>query len=149
MTLSHSTVIITAMNTENRFSLDEVCDLTGFNKRTVRFYIQEELVDRPEGAGRGAWYGRNHLVQLAEIRKWQGAGLTLDRIRELLKGQRVDELPPPQRQAGDIEIWSHILLKNGLELRVEPGKAGLSPEQIREFTRRLLTTLKDIEDSRE
>jgi len=137
------------MNEDQKFSLEEVCDLTGFSKRTVRFYIQEELVDRPEGAGRGAWYGRNHLDQLVEIRKWQRAGLTLDRIRELLQGQTVDQLPPPRRQPGEIEVWSHILLKSGLELHIEPGKAGLSPEQLREFTRRLLTTLKDIEDSTE
>ena len=58
--------------------------LVDLPKRTVRYYMQIGLVDRPEGLNRGAKYYARHLEQLLGIRKWQEAGLSLDRIRELL-----------------------------------------------------------------
>ena len=52
-----------------RFSLDELCALADTPRRTVRYYIQEGLVDRPEGAERGANYTHDHLRQLLTVRK--------------------------------------------------------------------------------
>ena len=35
------------------FTLDEICVLAEINKRKVRYYIQNNLVDRPDGAKGG------------------------------------------------------------------------------------------------
>jgi len=124
-------------NDAARFSLDELCTLADLPRRTVRYYVQQGLVDRPEGAKRGAYYTRSHLDQLLTIRKWQRAGLSLERIRELVS--ETDDgggLPPERpRRPGDIAVWSHILLRPGVELHVEPGQAGLTPEQVRALVR--------------
>ena len=80
---------------ERLFTLDELGSLVDLPRRTVRYYIQIGLVDRPEGAGRGAHYTTRHLDQLLEIRKWQQAGLSLDRIRELLSTGEGEVLTPP------------------------------------------------------
>lgn len=132
-----------------RYTLSEVCEMTNVSRRNVRFYIQEGLVDRPNGAGRGAWYGRDHLIQLMVIGHWQGEGLSLQRIRELLQGKDPKSLPPPRDNTGGIEVWSHMHLKDGIELHIQPGKAGLSPEQLRMLRERLLTALDDIEQDKE
>ena len=132
-----------------RYTLSEVCEMTSVSRRNVRFYIQEGLVDRPNGAGRGAWYGRDHLIQLMVIGHWQGEGLSLQRIRELLQGKDPTSLPPPRDNTGGIEVWSHMHLKDGIELHIQPGKAGLSPEQLRTLRERLLTALDDIEQDKE
>ncbi len=127
--------ILTAMKDEKRqFSLDELASLIELPRRTVRYYIQEGLIDRPEGAGRGAHYSLRHLEQLMAIRKWQRAGLSLERIRELLSDD-ADTLtpPPPRRGRGAVEVWSHIVLDEGIELTVEPSRAQLSPEELREL----------------
>ena len=120
-----------------RFSLDELCALADTPRRTVRYYIQEGLVDRPEGAKRGAYYPRDHLRQLLTVRKWQRAGLGLVRIKELVsRSAEGEDLPPERpRRPGDITVRSHILLRPGVELVIEPAEAGLTPEEVRVLAR--------------
>jgi DNA-binding transcriptional MerR regulator len=118
------------------YSIDELASLAELPRRTVRYYIQQGLVDRPIGEKRAAYYIASHLEQLLVIRKWQHAGLSLDRIREILAGPDVGTLPPTRpRGAGTVEVWSHLVVADGLEVTLEPSRAGLSPEQIRAFFR--------------
>jgi DNA-binding transcriptional MerR regulator len=69
----------------NRYTLDELCSLVGLPKRTIRFYMQEGLVERPEGQKRGSYYLDTHVQQLQQIQAWQKAGYSLERIRQLLE----------------------------------------------------------------
>ena len=87
-----------------RHSIDELSALAGVTPRTVRYYIAQGLLDHPEGAKRGAYYERRHVEQLLLIRRWTDAGLSLDRVRELLAGAPED---PPRRPAppGSVEVW--------------------------------------------
>jgi hypothetical protein len=34
-----------------------------------------------------------------------------------------------------VEVWSHVVLGEGLELVVEPARAGLTPAQLRRLAR--------------
>lgn len=118
-------------NDTPRYTLDDLAALTELPRRTVRYYIQQGLIDRPVGEKRAAYYTAAHLDQLLTIRKWQQAGLSLERIRDILAGGR-DGLPPPRpRGPGTVEVWSHLVLADGLELTLEPGRAGLSPAEVR------------------
>ena len=36
-----------------------------------------------------------------------------------------------------MEVWSRVTLADGLEVHLEPGRAGLSPEQVRALVRRI------------
>jgi len=119
-----------------RYGLDELATLAGVTPRTVRYYIAQGLVDRPAGEKRGAHYLRRHLEQLLLIRRWADAGLSLERIRELVAGAPEDPPPRPARP-GAVEVWSRVTLADGLEVHVEPGRAGLSPEQVRALVRGL------------
>jgi DNA-binding transcriptional MerR regulator len=126
-----------------KFSIDQLATLTGMTARTVRYYIQQGLVSRPEGAKRGAYYEARHLEQLLLIRRWTEAGLSLDRIRELIAG--APENPPPRAvRAGTVEVWSRVTLADGLEIHVEPGRAGLSPEQVRALVRGIQVAYQQI-----
>ena len=122
--------------------------MTNVSRRNVRFYIQQGLVDRPNGAGRGARYGRDHLIQLMVISHWKAQGLSLQRIRELIQGKDAPVLPP-RRDTGGIEVWSHLHVTDGIELHIQPGKAGLSPEQLRLLQEKLLLALSEIEEHKE
>ena len=118
------------------YSIDELAALVELPRRTVRYYIQQGLVDRPIGEKRAAYYTASHLEQLLTIRKWQNAGLSLDRIREILAGPESGVLPPVRpRGPGTVEVWSHMVVTDGLEVTLEPGRAGLSPEEVRTFFR--------------
>jgi len=132
-------------DTENRsYTLDELCVLVELPRRTVRYYMQIGLVDRPEGETRAARYFQKHLDQLLTVKKWAQAGMSLERIREVLEAERQPQLPFPQRRPGSVEVWSHLLIADGVELKIEPGRADLSPEQVRELLRRVTEALDEI-----
>jgi len=132
-------------DTDPTFGLDDLAAFTGTPVRTVRFYIQEGLVPRPLGLGRGARYGPEHLEALLAIRRWQAEGRSLGAIRSLLSTKEGDRAAP-QRRPGDIEVWSHLVLGPGVELRIEPTQAGLSPEAVRELFREVLATVTRFTD---
>jgi DNA-binding transcriptional MerR regulator len=132
------------MNNSMKFSLTEVSEMTGVSKRNVRFYIQQGLVKRPNGAGRGAWYDREHLLQLAQIGEWQKAGLSLERIGELLRGNAERHPLPPRVRAGGIEVWTRLTLREGIELHLQPGLTGLSPAQVKRLRTRLLEAIAEV-----
>jgi DNA-binding transcriptional MerR regulator len=131
------------MPNTNRHTLNELCTLVDIPKRTVRFYVENGVVDRPEGIKRGAYYTQKHVEQLLEIKKWQQAGLSLERIKDLLNDLDCGASLPPQkqRQPGDVDVWSHIFLQDGVELLIEPRRSGLSPEQVNRISQVLQAML--------
>jgi DNA-binding transcriptional MerR regulator len=131
------------------FTIDEIAALAELPRRNVRYYIQEGLVDRPEGIGRGAHYTQRHVEQLLQVRKWTLAGLSLERIAEVLKQPTTGPLPPTPRRAGTVEVWSHLVVADGVEVTLEPGRAGLSPEQVRAFFRGVSRVYQHIHEKEE
>lgn len=125
------------------YSLDELCTLSELPKRTVRYYVQLGLVDRPVGETRAAYYTSRQLEQLLQIRKWSEAGVSLERIRELLSGAP-PPVPPRPRASGTVEVWSHLVVTDGIEITLEPSRAGLSPEQARAFFKGVLALHQSI-----
>ena len=117
------------------YSLDQLAELAGVNPRTVRYYIQLGLVARPIGETRGAHYTWQHLKALLEVRGYTEQGFSLERIGELMRGEGTAPAAAHYARPGSITVQSHIHLANGVELVVEPGQAGLTPEQLRHFAR--------------
>jgi len=70
------------METSPRFTAADLARRSGLPLRTVRYYVQEGLVDPPSGRGRGAHFGESHLRQLARVRLLQSAGLDIPAIRK-------------------------------------------------------------------
>ncbi len=130
-------------HTTDKFTLDELCALTETPKRTVRYYIQIGLLDKPIGETKAAYYQTSHLDNLIRIRKFTQSGISLERIREILSGE---DLPAPirPRGAGTIEVWSHLVVADGVELQIEASRAGLSPEQVRKFFRGAMSLFEQI-----
>jgi DNA-binding transcriptional MerR regulator len=106
-----------------RYGIGELADLGGVSRRTVRYYVQQELLPPPLGVGRGNHYTRRHLDQLLRVKAMQEAGRTLDEIRQTLNG------PPRRQELRDVAtaardrpleraLWRHLTLAPGLELQV-------------------------------
>ncbi len=123
---------------EQEFGITELCTLADLSARTVRFYIQQGLVSRPTGEKKGAKYNKSHLDQLLSIKKWQAAGLSLERIRELLVEPNSNDVPLRPKWPGMVEVWSRIHIADGVELNIEPNRAGLAPEELRAFLRQVM-----------
>ena len=131
MTFSPITEFSDAPDTAS-YALTELCVLADLPIRTVRYYVQNGLVDRPEGETRAARYGAKHLEQLLLIKKWTASGVSLERIRELLHGAP-PPVPPRTRPVGLVSVCSHLTVADGVEVVIDPGRAKLSPEQVRQF----------------
>ena len=125
------------------FSLDELCTLTDLPKRTVRYYMQMGLVDRPIGETRAAHYLSQHLDQLLKVKQLSDAGISLERIAEIQNGEELP-IPPKPRKPGDIQVKSHIHIATGIELQISPEEADMSPEQIRALVKAVMKTIQEI-----
>lgn len=131
--------------TPKTFTLDELCTLTDLPKRTVRYYMQIGLVDRPIGETRAAHYLGRHLEQLLRIKQLTEAGVSLERIREVLAGGDTP-VPVRQRRPGAIEVRSHLYVAQGIELQISPEEAGMSPEQVRALISAVMQAFQDIKE---
>jgi DNA-binding transcriptional MerR regulator len=127
----------------DHLSLETLASLAGLTPRTVRYYVQEGLVSPPEGAKRGAFYTRLHLEQLLQVRRRAGEGMSLERIRQLQQGAKEDPPPTPVRP-GTVEVWSRVTLADGVEVHLEPGRAGLSPQQVRALVKRVTLAYREV-----
>lgn len=129
---------------DTKFSLDDLCTLCDISKRTVRYYMQIGLVDAPIGSTKAAHYLHSHLDQLLTVKKLSEAGVSLDRIREVLSGE-IPPVPPRQRQPGSVEVRSHLFIADGVEMEISPEQARLSPEQVRTLVRAVMKTYQDLQ----
>ena len=112
-----------------RYLIDELCELTGFSRRTVRYYVQEGLVDPPAGRGRGGYYSDLHATQLARIRDLQEQGYRLDAIRGMLAPRGAATPSPtaeprplfptePESRSSTPSSWTRHIVAPGVELHV-------------------------------
>ena len=121
---------------DTRYTLFELEDATGVPARTIRYYIQRELVDRPEGEKRGSFYTSAHVEQLLRIRRWSEEGLSLERIARLLSA--TDTPPTITPEPGAISVRTHVYLRPGLELVISSDEIGLDQAELRQLIRSIL-----------
>src|SRR6478609_8129081 len=60
--------------------------------RSIRFYVANGLLDRPEGTGTAATYNYRHLLQLLAIKIRQREGQSLEKIKVEMKDVTGDAL---------------------------------------------------------
>jgi len=107
-----------------RFSIDELADLGGVSRRTIRYYIQEGLIPAPLGVGRGRHYDDSHLRRLLEVKAQQEAGLSLLDIRSRRRagaGALKPDSPASDRAAPVLPkrtSWRRLELAPGVELHL-------------------------------
>lgn len=113
---------------EPRYGIDELADLGGVSRRTVRYYIQQGLLPAPHGVGRGPHYGPEHLRALLNVRTQQEAGRTLEEIRQPVaaRGSRRVAATAPA-----VTAWRRLLLAPGVELHVSSDAHLPSAEALR------------------
>jgi DNA-binding transcriptional MerR regulator len=97
---------------EKKFTIDELSELAGFTRRTIRYYIQEGLLEPPSGRGRGGFYYDSHLERLRLIKSLTGKGLGLAAVVEYLDSGKKEETDLSR------EVWAKYEIIPGLELSV-------------------------------
>jgi DNA-binding transcriptional MerR regulator len=125
---------------EARYGIEELADLGGVTRRTVRYYVQQGLLPPPLGLGRGRHYGEEHLERLLKVKALQEQGLPLSEVRRAVDGRgrsrRADatspaaaEMPPALPRSA----WARLELVPGVELNVSSAYRLPSPGRMREL----------------
>lgn len=125
-----------------KLNLTQLSERAETSARTIRFYIQQGLVAGPEGRKRGAYYTEAHLSDLLRIRHWKQAGLSLEAIADLLSARSTPPLQPAR--PGAVEVRSHLVVADGLELVVAPDRARLTQTQLRSLFNTVRSAYADL-----
>ncbi|GAB4276864.1 MAG: hypothetical protein Kow0029_19130 [Candidatus Rifleibacteriota bacterium] len=110
---------------EKKYRIGELAELTQLSRRTIRFYIQNGLVDPPLGKGRGHYYTGKHLAQLQQIIRLKDNRHSLEEIASIMKNEpeSIKKLPTPT-------IWTRIPIIPGIEIHIQGGSLPLTPSRI-------------------
>lgn len=105
-----------AKSNAKKYTIEELSNLTGFSRRTIRFYVQKNIIEPPSGRGRGGFYYDSHLSNLLKIRLLQEQKLNLNSIKDILRktGQVLKE--DPEKYVRDLRVRYEIV--PGLEINI-------------------------------
>lgn len=134
--------------TDAVYSIEDLCRLTGLTRRTIRYYIQEGLVPKPEGERRAAHYLNSHLEILLRIRRLTASGLSLEAVRSRLTNENEDTEPMVHREPGTFRSCIHVTVANGIELTIDPAEAKLSPEATRHFVTDVMALIEKLQSEK-
>ena len=115
--------------------------------RSVRFYVANGLLDRPEGTGTAATYGYRHLLQLLSIKIRQREGQSLEKIKEEMKDITGDALErriaislapalvsgadnTVEREDGQTWKWRRAPVADGIELHIREDSPAARDEAV-------------------
>ncbi len=111
--------------TAPRFSMDELVEASGMTDRTIRYYIEQGLLQNARGRGRSSYYTTEHLERLTRIADLRDRGLSLAEIQESFVPQTVETTV-------ESEIWERQLLHPTLEVSIR----GDAPDDVRLLVQR-------------
>jgi len=98
---------------QTHYTIDELCKLSGYSRRTIRYYISEGLLEPPAGRGRGGFYYDSHLQRLLQIRALKDRGLRISEIQKISHEVQTSTEPAQTR-----ETWLRLPICSGVEVHV-------------------------------
>ena len=103
-----------------RYAIADLEAETGFNARTIRFYISQGMLAPAHGRGPSATYDKDHLLRLRLIRELKENYQPLEAIKERLGDLSTADLEAHFAiETGPVEDrWRRVLLHPDLELHV-------------------------------
>lgn len=133
------------LTASEQFNINQLSELTGFSVRSIRYYVQQGLLDKPEGIKRNAFYQSKHLEQLMLIKKGQDAGYSLERIDQMIRRPETFK-PVPEQQVGALSVKTHIQLAQGVELVISPEQACISADQLRLLAQLCIKSIQSLKE---
>ena len=126
------------------YTIEELGELTGYTRRTIRYYVQEGLIDPPAGRGRGGYYYDSHVQQLLQIKSFQEKGIGITAMVALMKKETKETIEPvlPSR-----EVMIRYEIVPGIEINISREMEIKEPKKILEIIRIAKSIAKgDIKD---
>jgi hypothetical protein len=116
--------------------------------RSIRYYIANGLLDRPEGTGTAATYGYRHFLQLLAVKIRQREGATLDTIKNEMKelagdslerrvatslGNALGATAETRRTNADSDgpaSWRRVTVADGVELHIREDSPNAGDDSV-------------------
>ena len=124
-----------------KYTIEELCELTGFSRRTIRYYVQSGIIEAPAGRGRGGFYYDSHVDKLRQIRSFQEQGLTLQTIQSRLVEDKSSEITSRQG------VWVRYDVAPGVEIHINRERETTEGRRIVELIRSARAIMKGEESS--
>lgn len=131
--------MITVIMNPDRYTIDQLVEMTGYSRRAIRYYVQENLLDPPAGRGRGGFYNDSHLARLQKIRSLQSQGMSLTAIKRLFTAGVAVEMPQTR------EIWARYCVAPGIEINVRRDVESSAGRKVDELIRTAVSIMKEGE----
>jgi DNA-binding transcriptional MerR regulator len=123
------------------YTIEELGELTGYTRRTIRYYVQEGLIDPPAGRGRGGYYYDSHIQQLLRIKSYQEKGIGITAMVSLMKKETFEPVLPSR------EVMIRYEIVPGIEVNISREMEIKEPKKILEIIRIAKSIAKgDIKD---
>ncbi|MCL4416924.1 MAG: MerR family transcriptional regulator [Actinobacteria bacterium] len=116
-----------------KYTIKEISNLTGFSRRTIRYYVQKKIIEPPSGRGRGGFYYNSHLSDLLKIRSLQEKGLNLSVIKDIVKGTVLAVKGDSQKYIRDLRVRYKII--PGFEINISRSLEEKKSKKILEIIR--------------
>jgi DNA-binding transcriptional MerR regulator len=100
-------------------NLEDLATSSGLSLRTLRYYIQEGILQGPDTHGKNAHYSEKHLDRLELIQRMKSLHLPLQEIRHVLDNMTPDEIT-------QLRTYQDVLSSG---MQVEEPKMFYSPPQ--------------------
>ena len=114
------------MSSKNLLTIDELSQVSGLSKRTIRYYVNGGLLDRPSGETKNARYDASHLEQIRNIKA----------LREVLN----------RREIGEPLTVIEIPVDPGISIEFRQEICGLTQPQMIKLAQAFLEVIKSEKD---
>jgi len=132
------------VSSKNLLTIDELSQVSGLSKRTIRYYVNSGLLDRPTGETKNARYDASHLEQIRNVKALQEQGYTLARIVEL-KRQTMHRVLSPWGGGEPLTVIE-IPVDPGISIEFRQEICGLTQPQIIKLAQAFLEVIKSEKD---
>lgn len=129
------------------YTIEELGELTGYSRRTIRYYVQECLIDPPAGRGRGGYYYDSHIQQLLQIKSFQEKGIGITAMVALMKKETKETKETVEPVLSSREVMIRYEIVPGIEVNISREMEIKEPKKILEIIRIAKSIAKgDIKD---
>ena len=118
------------------FNIETLAKKTGLTRRTIRYYVQRGLLQKPEGGGRGHYYTDYHLERIKEIKRLTAQGVPLEKMKEFFSGIQIAIKEPStnlvQMHHAPVvreDHWKRIRIGPDMEVSFRAGAISKEEEQ--------------------
>lgn len=124
-----------------RVRIGVIAQETGASPRQIRYWIQNELVDRPHGHAGGARYSTQHVRQIQHVINCLAHGQKIDSIAHLRSLDAAPDLSDSGWTDGSgnaiprHDVWRHSVLTKNMFIATRASRSSLEQKILKELER--------------